>query len=105
MIWQVRHKVAGVFMGVSHGKAHFHVMSGCCRHLGVFRFARQEQIEVFIEMANSPHLPESARLQRQDFVVEEWNVGLNGMLLDEALLDDCYAFLRWSSEVFPIGFN
>ena len=105
MAWQVRHRVVGLFMGVSHGKGHYSTASECCRSMGVFRFTRQSQIEAFFEVANSPHLPDDARLVREDFVIEEWSLKDHDLLLDEGLLDDIAVYLHWSTESYPIGMN
>lgn len=92
-------------MGVSHGKGHFTNWSQCCRGLGVFKFTSPEQIETFFEMANNEHLPESARLQRRDFIIEEWNWAENEILIDEDLLDACREFQQWVVMTFPVGMN
>jgi len=73
--------------------------------MGVFQFQRQSQIEAFFEVANSPHLPEHARLLREDFTIEVWSLKDHDLLLDEGLLDDVAAFLHWSTETYPIGMN
>lgn len=105
MAWQVRHRSHGVFMGVNHGKAHYHGSSECCRSLGVYRFERSDQIEAFIEYAGSPHLPEQSRSKPEDFVVEEWSFPLDDLLHDEGLVDSIQEFLQWSFSVFPVGNN
>lgn len=104
-MWQVRHKTVGLFMGVNHGKGHYHVISECCRTLGVFQFHNAEQIESLFEMASSPHLPQSARYKREDFVVEPWDLKTHDLLLDEGLLDDCQEYLNYSFSVFPMNVN
>lgn len=105
-MWQVRHKRVGIFMGVSHGKGHYHNVSECCRSLGVYQFKTTEQIETLLEMANSPHLPDRARLKREDFIVEEWSLKMHHLLLDEGTIDDC-AFIRgWYRQLYGgMGLN
>lgn len=105
-MWQVRHKVVGVFMGVSHGKGHYSGVSECCRSLGVFLFRETSQIQSLFEMADSPHLPDSARLKREDFIVEEWCPKLNELLLDEGLLECCSDLRGWVYNLHgPMGLN
>lgn len=105
MAWQVRHKIVGVFMGVSHGKGHYSNVSECCRGLGVYRFTTYEQIESLLEMADSPHLPERARLKREDFIIESWDYKLHDLLLDEGLLESCAEYLQWSLSIWPVSLN
>jgi hypothetical protein len=104
-MWQVRHKTAGLFMGVNHGKGHYSNMSECCRSLGVFQFTNMPQIESLFEMADSPHLPDHARLKREDFIVEDWDLRMHSHLLDQGLVDDCQSYLQWSFSVFAVGMN
>jgi len=104
-MWQVRHKTAGLFMGVNHGKGHYSNVSQCCRTLGVFQFRSQAQIESLFEMASSPHLPPLAQMKREDLVVETWDLKAHDLLLDEGLVDDCQAYLQWSLHVFPVGMS
>lgn len=105
-MWQVRHKRVGLFMGVSHGKGHYSYASECCRSLGVYGFTSWSQIENLLEAADSPHLPETARLKREDFVVEEWSLKDHDLLLDEGVIDDCYFYIHWSCQVFgPMSLN
>lgn len=104
-MWQVRHKTAGLFMGVNHGNAHFHGISECCRGLGVYQFSDQEHIESLFKMAESPHLPERARMKREDFVVEPWEFKAHDLLLDEHCIDMCQAYLQMSLTRWPVGMN
>lgn len=104
-MWQVRHKTAGLFMGVNHGMGHYHIISECCRGLGVYQFTNRGQIESLFEMADSPHLPEESRMKREDFVVEPWDFKAHDLLMDEHLLDMCHTYLGWSMGVFPVGMN
>lgn len=105
MAWQVRHRTHGLFMGVSHGSGHFHLVSGCCRGLGVFRFESLDQITTFLELASGPHLPEHARLYSDEFVIEEWDFKTHDLLLDEGLLDSCAEYLQWSFSIWPVSIN
>jgi len=100
---QVRHNKYGVFMGVAHGKAHFHKISECCHGLGVYQFVRDSQIKAFFDLADSPHLPE--RLKKDEFTVEPWDSRLNEFLANEGTLQDCEDFLTASLAHFPICVN
>ena len=104
-MWQVRHKTAGLFMGVSHGKGHFHLISQCCQRLGVFRFNNHEQILSLLRQASSPHLPEASRMYGPDFVVEPWDRVMHDFLIEEGLMADCYAYLMWSLNTYPNTYN
>jgi hypothetical protein len=104
-MWQVRHNKVGLFMGVHHGMGHYHLVSVCCRGLGVFQFSTPEQIESLFETADSPHLPDSARLKREDFIIEVWDQKAHDLLLDEHCVDMVTTYLQWSLNVWPVGMN
>jgi hypothetical protein len=104
-MWQVRHKTNGLFMGVSHGKGHYHIISECCRGLGVFCFDSEALLERFFDLAGRSDLPPRARLKREDFIIEPWDSNINNLLLDEALVDSCGEYLVWSTNLFPVGNN
>lgn len=105
MAWQVRHKTAGLFMGVNHRKGHYSNVSECCRFLGVYKFTTPAEIEQLFDVASHPRLPPEARMPREDFTVEEWDFKAHDLLLDEALLDACHEYVQWSMSVFQFGLN